>query len=147
MSQYFPKLYKCFGGDINVKVDLFYYATKLDLKNATGVDTSKLAPKSDLASLKAGVDKTDIEKLKIVPIDSSKLSSVVKNKFAKKTVYNKLVTKVNNIDASGRILKTKYKADKPDLEKRKKKISDADKKIPDTSGLVKKQMIMLQLLK
>ena len=32
MSQYFPKPYKFFGGDINVKVDLFYYATKLDLK-------------------------------------------------------------------------------------------------------------------
>ena len=36
-------------------------------------------------------------------------------------MYNKLVTKVNNIDASGRVLKTKYKADKPDLEERKKK--------------------------
>ena len=50
MSQYFPKLYKPFGGDISVKVDLSNYETKADLKNATGTDTSKLTAKSDLAS-------------------------------------------------------------------------------------------------
>ena len=50
-------------------------------------------------------------------------------------MYDKLVAKVNNIDISGFVLKTKYDTDKSDLEK---KISDADKKIPDTSGLVKK---------
>ena len=38
MSQYFLKLYKFSGGNIDVKVDLSNYATKLDLKNATGVD-------------------------------------------------------------------------------------------------------------
>ena len=43
MSQYFPKPYKSFERNINVKVDLFNYATKADLKNATGIDTSKLA--------------------------------------------------------------------------------------------------------
>ena len=32
MSQYFPKPYEPFGGDINVKVDLSNYATKADLK-------------------------------------------------------------------------------------------------------------------
>ena len=41
MSQYFPKPSKLFEADINVKVDLSNYATKLDLENATGVDTSK----------------------------------------------------------------------------------------------------------
>ena len=66
MSQYFPKPYKPFEGDINVKVDLSNYALKTDLKNATGIDTSKLATKSDLASLKAEIDKLDIEKL--VPV-------------------------------------------------------------------------------
>ena len=49
--------------------------------------------------------------------------------------YDKLVAKVNNIDTSGFVLKTKYDTDKSDLEK---KISDADKRIPDTNGLVKK---------
>ena len=46
----------------------------------------------------------------------------------------KLVAEVNNIDITGFALKTKYDTDKWDLEK---KITDADKKIPDTSGLVK----------
>ena len=32
MSQYFPKLYKPFGGDINAKVDFSNYARKADLK-------------------------------------------------------------------------------------------------------------------
>ena len=59
----------------------------------------------------------------------------------KKTVYNKLATKVNSIDTSGFVLKIKYNTDKSDL---KKKVIDADKKNPDTSGLVKKQVIMLK---
>ena len=42
----------------------------------------------------------------------SKLSNVVKNEVVKKIVYNKLVTKVNNIDASGFLLKNKYQTDK-----------------------------------
>ena len=74
--------------DINVNVDLFNYATKADLKNATGVDTSKLAAKSDLASLKAEVDKLDIDKLIPVPLDLRKLSDLVKNDVNKKTVYD-----------------------------------------------------------
>ena len=56
MSQYFPKPYQTFGRDINVKVDLSNYATKTDLKNAAGFDTSKLAAKSGLASLKEKFD-------------------------------------------------------------------------------------------
>ena len=50
-SQNISKPYEPFGRDINVKVDLSNYATKADLRNATGVDTSKLATKFDLASL------------------------------------------------------------------------------------------------
>ena len=62
------------GGDINVKIDLSNYAKKKnDLKNATGIDTSKLAIKADLVSLKAEIDKSDIEKLVPVPADLSKL--------------------------------------------------------------------------
>ena len=64
MSHYFPKPYEPFGGDINVKVDLSNYATKSDLKNATGIDTSKLAAKSDLVSLKTEIDQLDIDKSK-----------------------------------------------------------------------------------
>ena len=46
MSQYFPKSYDPFGGDINVKVDLSNYATKTDIKNTSQVDTSSFALKS-----------------------------------------------------------------------------------------------------
>ena len=56
------------------------------MKNATGIDTSKLASKSDLASLKAEIDKFDIETLKLVTVDLSKLSDVVKIDVVKKTV-------------------------------------------------------------
>ena len=61
-------------------------------------------------------------------------------------MYDELVAKVSNTDASGFNWKTKSKCDtdKSDLEK---KFSDEDKKIPDTSELVKKQIIMLKLLK
>ena len=78
MSQYFPKLFKCFGRNINVKVDLSSYATKTDLKNVTHVDTSSFALKTNLAGLKTEVDKLDINKLEPVPVDLSKLSDVVK---------------------------------------------------------------------
>ena len=67
MIQYFPKPYEPFSGDINVKVDLTNYAAKSDLKNATGVDISKVAAEPDLVSLKAEVDKLDIDQLKSVP--------------------------------------------------------------------------------
>ena len=79
MSQNFPKLFKSFGGTISVKVDLSNYATKTDLKKLTHVDTLSFALITNLASLKAKVDKLDIEKLAPVPVDLSKLSDVVKN--------------------------------------------------------------------
>ena len=80
------------------------YATKAELKNKTGVNTSKLAAKFDLAILKARIDKIDVDKSNTTPIDLSKLSNVVINYVVNKTVSNKLVTKVNSIDTSGFIL-------------------------------------------
>ena len=85
---------------MKVELDLSNYATKTDLKEATGIDTSNLAAKSDLASLKAETDKIDVDKLKAVPVDLSKLSNVANNDVVKKTVYDKLVAKVNAIDTS-----------------------------------------------
>ena len=35
MSQYFPKLLRSFGGNVNVKVDFSNYATKADIKTFT----------------------------------------------------------------------------------------------------------------
>ena len=60
----------------------------------------------------------------------SKLSDVVKEDVIKKSLYDKLIAKVNNIDTSDFVLKTKYQADKAKLEK----------KIPDVSDLVKNQI-------
>ena len=84
MSQYFPKPYEPFGGDINVKVDLSNYATKADIKNISHIDTSSFALKTNLATLKTEVDKLDIDKLAPVPTDLSKLSNVAKNDAVKK---------------------------------------------------------------
>ena len=84
MSQYFPKPYEPFGGDINVKVDLSNYATKTDIKNISHVDTSSFALKTNLANLKTEVDKLDIDKLVLVPVDLSKLSDVVEMMLLKR---------------------------------------------------------------
>ena len=62
------------------------------------------------------------------PVDLSRLIDVVKNEIVKKTLYDKLVAKVNSIDTSRFILKTKYDTDKSEIEN----------KIADTSGLVEK---------
>ena len=115
MSQYFPKPFRSFGGNINVKVDLSNYATKVDLKIVTHVDTSGFAPKINLASLKTEVDKLNIDKLAPVPINLSKLSDVVKDDVVKKTVYDQLVAKVNDINTSAFVLKTEYQIDKTEL--------------------------------
>ena len=105
MSQYFPKPYEPFGGDINVKVDLSNYATKTDIKNISHIDTSSFALKSNLASLKTEVDKLEIDKLVPVGVDLSKLRDAVKNDVVIETVYNKLVAEVNSIDTSAFVLK------------------------------------------
>ena len=112
MSQYLPKPFRIFGGNTKVKVDLSNYATKTDLKNVTHVHTSSFVLKKKLASLKSEVDKLDIDKLAQVHVDLSELSDVVKNDVVKKTVYDKLAGKVNNIDISAFVLKTKYQTDK-----------------------------------
>ena len=87
-----------------------YYWTKADLKNTTGVDTSKVAKKFDPGCLKFNVHKLDIDKLKSVtsnwsnlksevdkphvnklvadPVDLIKVSNVVKNDVVKRDVYN-----------------------------------------------------------
>ena len=147
MSQYFPKPFESFGGNINVKVDLSTYATK---KNVTHFDTSSFARKINLASLKSDVDKLDIDKLALVPVNLSKLNDLVKNNVVKKVVYDKLVTKVSNIDTNDFVLKTKYQTDKTELEKKdpdvtdfskKTKLTELENKISDVSNLETKTVL------
>ena len=102
-------------GKVRVELDLSNYATKTDLKNATGIGTSSFAVKVDLASLKSYVDKLGIDKLKNVPtnlrklkskvdkldvdkllpvsVSLSKLSDVVKTDVVKKDLYNAKIKK------------------------------------------------------
>ena len=172
MSKHFPKSFRSFGRNINVKVDLSNYATKTDIKNISHLDTSSFALKINLATLKTEVDKLDINKLATVPTDLSKLSHVVKNYVVKKTVYDKLVAKVHDIDTSDFDLKIKYDTDKTKLENKivtdfvkkakltelenkildisnlatKAALNTLENKIPDVNKLAKKQIIILKLL-
>ena len=73
MSQYFPKPFRNFGENINVKVDLSNHAIKTGLKNMTHIDTSSFALETSLTSLKTEVDQLDIGKLVPVPVALSKL--------------------------------------------------------------------------
>ena len=68
-----------------------------------------------------------------IPVNLDKLSDLVKNDAVKKTVYNKFVAKVDNIDTSDFVLKPKYNTDKTEFL--------------NASGLVKKLIIILKLLK
>ena len=79
----------------------------------------------------------------------SKLS-VVKNDFVKKAVYEKLAAKVNNIDTSIFVLKTKYQTEKAELEKKipnvtdfvkKTKLTELENKIPNVSSLATKTLL------
>ena len=118
MSQYFPKPYEAFSGDINVKVDLSNYAAQSDIKNTLHVDTSSFTLKTNLANLKNEVDKLDIDQLVPVPVDVSKLSHAVKNDVIKKTDYSAKITEIEG------------------------KILDIENKIPDVSGLATKTPLM-----
>ena len=62
---------------MKVELDLSYYATNADLKNATGVDTSDFTKKADLANLKSDIHKVDIDKLKNTPSNLKNLKSKV----------------------------------------------------------------------
>ena len=79
-------------------------------------------------TLNIEVDKLDIDKLVPAPTDLSKLSNVVKSDVAKKDAYDKLITKIINIDTRDFVLKTKYDIDKAELEN----------KIPNMTDFVKK---------
>ena len=148
MSQYFPKPFNShFGDSIKVKIDLSNYATKTGLKTVTHVDTSSFAIKTNLTNLKNEVDKLEIDKLTPVPVDFSKLNDVAKNDVVKKTVYDKLVAKVDNINFSEFVLKAMYNTDKTELEKKirdvtnfvkKTKLTELESKIPDISNLATK---------
>ena len=145
MSQYFPKPFKNFGRNINIKVDLSNYATKADIKNISHVDTYSFALKTNLVNLKTEVDKLDIGKLVPVPVDLCKLSDVVKNDVVKKTDYNAKITEIENKipDISNLATKTALTTVEnkiPSISNlaTKTALTTVENKIPDTSNLATK---------
>ena len=94
MSYYSP--YESSSNNVKVELDLTNYATKTDLKNITHVVVNSFASKTNLAALKAEVDKIDTDKLKTAPTDLAKLTNAIENDVVKKTDYN---TKVTSIEA------------------------------------------------
>ena len=155
MSTYYPP-YRSSSNNIKVELDLANDATKTDLKNITHVDVSTYASKTNLAALKAEVDKTDVDKLKTVPVDLAKLTNAVEHDVVKKTNYNTKVisieaqiagltkntvdnladiTKLKAIDTNSVVTRTKFSADTNALDD---KIDGVETKILDISGLVTK---------
>ena len=139
MSKYFPP-YNNSRENIKVELDLSNYATKKDIKDITHVDTSSYALKTNLAALKTEVDNIDTDKLKAVPDDFAKLNNVVKNDVIKMTEYNTLKNKVDVIDTSGFVTRTKFTSDTNALDD---KIDKVEKKISDISGLATKSSLTL----
>ena len=144
MSYYPP--YKSSNNNIKVELDLANYATKTDLKNITHVDVSSFTSKTNLAALKAEVDKIDTDKLKTAPTDLAKLTNAIENDVVKKTDYNAKVTsieaqiagltkntvdnladkaKLKAIDTNSFVNKTKFSADVNTLDD---KIDGVEKK-------------------
>ena len=115
------------------------------------VDTSSFALRTSLADLKTEVHKLDTDKLAPVPVESSKLSDLVKNDVVKKDVYDKFVAKVDHIVTNHFMLKTNYNDGKPKLEKKIPNVTDSVKKakhtklenkIPDISNLATKAALI-----
>ena len=127
MSTYYPP-YKSSSNNIKVELDLTNYATKADFKNITHTDVSSFASKTNLAALKTEVDKIDVDKLKTVPDDLTKLSNVVKNEVVKKTDFS----------ADNYVTRTKFSTDTNALDD---KIDKVDKKIPSVSNLASKSSV------
>ena len=113
---------------IKVELDLSNYATKDDVRNITHVDVISYATKTNLAALKAEVDKIDVDKLKTVPDDLAKLSNVVENEVVKKTDFS----------ADTYVTRTKFSTDTNALDD---KIDKVEKKIPDISSLETKRNV------
>ena len=132
MSQYFPPDGSS-AGNVKVQLHLTNYTTKHDAKNITHVDVSSYASKTNLAALKTEVDKIDTDKLKTVPNDLAKLSNVGKNEVVKKTYYNTLKSKLDGIDVSKDVGKTKYETDRKAIYD---KIDVIEKKIPVLTDFV-----------
>ena len=145
MSQYFPKPYETFGGDIKDQPYLSNYATKADIKNISHVDTSSFVLKTNLANLKTKVDKLGIDKLKPPPDDVSKLSNLVTAEVAKKADYDAKITDlenkipdINNLATKTALTSLENKIPNTSNLATKIELTAVENKIPDISNLATK---------
>ena len=83
MSQYFPKPFRSFDGNVNIKVDLSN-CNKNWSKKYNAHWYFKFCTENKFSWSKTEFDKSDIKKLALVPVDLSKLSDVVKMMLLKK---------------------------------------------------------------
>ena len=166
MSKYFPP-YNNSSGNSKVELALSNYATKKDIKDITHIDAGGFASKTNLTALKTEVDKIDADKLKTVPNDLAKLSNILKNDVVKKNDYNTKISnietqitlvnknaldnladikvlKTKTVDTSNFVTRTKFSTDTNALDE---KIDKVDEKVPDVTSFVKKQILILRLLK
>ena len=81
-----------------------------------------------------------------VPVDLSNISDVVKNDVVKKTEYDMLVAKIDKIDTSGFVLKTKYDTDKSELENKIPNTSPVKKTVYDAKITEKKVKFLMLLI-
>ena len=105
MSKYFPQQ-KSLGGMVKAEFDLSNYATKADLKNATGVDSSKFSIKVDLASLKSNVKIKYIED-KIPDITNLATNTTLNGK--RNEVKNE-IPRINTLDKFNKLTLEKFTA-------------------------------------
>ena len=135
---YYSEPYSHIKDKVKVVLDLSNYATKKELNDASGVEASSLAAKRDfvklknqisinassgLNNLKTKADDLDVNKLQNISVDLNKLHALVSKKVVKNIKFNKLDTKVNNLenknpDATTLITINQCSTDKQQLEKK-----------------------------
>ena len=71
--------FELYNGNAKAELDLLNYILKVDLKGGTGTNTSTLASKADLTSLKTKRDNSKLDEFNTVPVDLGKISNVVNN--------------------------------------------------------------------
>ena len=132
----FPELHTQSKSKKQVELIFSNYATKSDIENASGVDTSEFAKKANLACLISNIDKLDIDKLeqvttclyslkskidkldvdKLIPVldELKHLSNVVEKKAGGKTAYGELI---ETTDTSDLVKKEEYNTKSSETKK------------------------------
>ena len=108
IMSYFPEPWTQNKIKIKVEFNLSNYATKSDLKNAAGVDTSRFAKNNDLASFKLNVHQIKIDELEKAPSVLNSLKGGIDYvKVHKLKLFPKDLRKLSDVDDKGVLKKVK----------------------------------------